>query len=128
MWDIVRGLVADGVTILLTTQYLDEADELADIVAVLDNGKIVASGTPAELKKLVPGGHIKLVFADEAALGRGRRVLPSRRRRDAELTLQVPSDGGARRCASSSTRLDRAGIEVETSRSTPRTSTTCSSR
>src|SRR5215831_2864759 len=57
MWEIVRELVADGVTIFLTTQYLDEADELADRVTVLDHGRIVAEGTPAELKRRIPGGH-----------------------------------------------------------------------
>ena len=56
MWEMVRGLVADGVTIMLTTQYLDEADRLADRIAVLDSGRIVAEGTPAELKRRVPGG------------------------------------------------------------------------
>src|SRR5215831_18941559 len=64
MWDIVRGLVADGVTIFLTTQYLDEADELAHQIALLDHGRLVAEGTAAELKRLVPGGHIRLQFAD----------------------------------------------------------------
>jgi ABC-2 type transport system ATP-binding protein len=63
MWQIVRGLVASGVTIFLTTQYLEEADQLADRIAVLDHGKLVAQGTAAELKRLVPGGHISLQFA-----------------------------------------------------------------
>ena len=84
MWDIVRGLVADGTTVLLTTQYLDEADELADRIAVLDGGRIVAEGTPDELKRLVPGGHIRLRFADAAALDAAARLLdelhPRRRR------------------------------------------------
>ncbi len=84
MWDIVRDLVADGTTVLLTTQYLDEADELADRIAVLDDGRIVAEGTPDELKRLVPGGHIRLRFADAAALDAASRLLdgvrPGRRR------------------------------------------------
>ena len=63
MWEIIRGLAADGVTIFLTTQYLDEADELADRIAVLDHGRIVAQGTAAELKRRIPGGHIRLQFA-----------------------------------------------------------------
>ena len=62
MWDIIRDLVASGVTIFLTTQYLEEADRLADRVAVLDGGRIVAEGTPDELKRLVPGGHVRLEF------------------------------------------------------------------
>ena len=60
MWEIIRELVADGVTIFLTTQYLDEADRLAHRIAVLDKGRLVAEGTPNELKRLVPGGHIRL--------------------------------------------------------------------
>src|SRR5437879_6506428 len=68
MWQIIRELVASGVTILLTTQYLDEADQLADRIAVLDRGKLVAQGTPDELKRRIPGGHIRLQFADARGL------------------------------------------------------------
>jgi ABC-2 type transport system ATP-binding protein len=113
MWDIVRRLVADGVTIFLTTQYLDEADELADHVAVLDNGKIVAVGTPAELKKLVPGGHISLTFENEAALSAADTAFEESAKSDTELTLQVPSDGGVKSLRSVFDTLDRLGIEVE---------------
>src|SRR5690606_23320445 len=66
-WQVVRELVADGVTVFLTTQYLAEADELADRVAVLRDGTLAAEGTPAELKRLVPGGHVRLRFTDPAA-------------------------------------------------------------
>src|SRR5262249_58376479 len=62
--DIVRELVADGVTIFLTTQYLEEADHLADRIAVLDQGRLVAQGTPSELKRQVPGSHVRLRFAN----------------------------------------------------------------
>ena len=78
MWQIIRELVADGVTIFLTTQYLDEADQLADQVAVLDHGRIVAEGTPAELKRRIPGGHIQLHFAEPGALRVGGRHDPER--------------------------------------------------
>jgi ABC-2 type transport system ATP-binding protein len=81
MWDIVRGLVADGVTIFLTTQYLDEADQLADRIAVLDQGRLVAEGTPGELKRQVPGSHVRLRFASAAALRRRGGADPAGRER-----------------------------------------------
>ena len=113
MWDIVRSLVADGTTVLLTTQYLEEADELADRIAVLDGGKIVASGTPAELKKLVPGGHIQLRFRDATALDEATRVLAESARDDAALTLSVPTTGGTPQLRAVLDRLDAARIEVD---------------
>ena len=67
MWQIIRELVSDGVTVFLTTQYLEEADELADRIAVLNDGKIAAEGTADELKRLIPGGHVRLRFADPSA-------------------------------------------------------------
>jgi len=111
MWDIVRGLVAEGTTVLLTTQYLDEADELADRVAVLDGGRIVAEGTPTELKRLVPGGHIELRFATLPTAESARKLVSSSTLDD--LTLTVPSDGGVSTLRSVLDRLDAAGIEVD---------------
>jgi ABC-2 type transport system ATP-binding protein len=112
MWQIVRDLVATGVTIFLTTQYLEEADRLADRVAVLDGGKVVAEGTPAELKRLVPGGHIRLEFADAAELDKAARTFDGAARDDEALTLQVPSDGGVGSLRSLLDRLDEESIEV----------------
>jgi ABC-2 type transport system ATP-binding protein len=93
MWQIVRELAADGITIFLTTQYLDEADLLADRIAVLDNGKLIADGAPDELKRMIPGGHVSLRFADAPGLDAAARMLGDVTRDDDALTLQVPSDG-----------------------------------
>jgi ABC-2 type transport system ATP-binding protein len=112
MWQIVRDLVATGVTIFLTTQYLEEADRLATRIAVLDGGKVVAEGTPDELKRLVPGGHIRLEFADIAELDKAAGTFDGAARDDEALTLQVPSDGGVGSLRSLLDRLDSASIEV----------------
>jgi ABC-2 type transport system ATP-binding protein len=113
MWDIVRSLVADGTTVLLTTQYLDEADELADRIAVLDDGRIVAEGTADELKRLVPGGHIRLRFPDAPALDAASRLLDESTRDDDALSLSVPSDGGVRALRIVLERLAKANLEVD---------------
>ncbi|NLE82285.1 MAG: ATP-binding cassette domain-containing protein [Rhodococcus sp.] len=93
MWTVVGELTRDGVTVFLTTQYLDEADELADRIAVLDGGRIVAEGTAAELKRLVPGGHIELGFDDPARFRRAVADLPECTSHDDRLTIEVDTDG-----------------------------------
>ncbi|OLF09084.1 ABC transporter [Actinophytocola xinjiangensis] len=113
MWDIVRGLVADGTTIFLTTQYLEEADQLADRVAVLDQGKLVAQGSPGELKRQVPGSHVRLRFADSAAFDSARRVLTDATPEPDNLTLRVPGDGGATSLRRLLDRLDEYAIDVD---------------
>jgi ABC-2 type transport system ATP-binding protein len=113
VWDIVRGLVADGTTVLLTTQYLDEADELANRIAVLDGGRIVADGTPDELKRLVPGGHIRLRFADAADLDAASRLLNGSALDESGLALTVPSDGGVGALRTVLDRLAAAGLEAD---------------
>ena len=112
MWQIIRDLVADGVTIFLTTQNLEEADRLARRIAVLDGGKVVAEGTPDELKRLVPGGHVRLEFADPVELDKAARTFDGAARDDEALTLQVPSDGGVGSLRSLLDRLDKASIDV----------------
>jgi ABC-2 type transport system ATP-binding protein len=113
MWQIIRDLAAAGITIFLTTQYLEEADQLADRIAVLDHGKVVAEGTAEELKRLIPGGHIRLQFADSAGLEAAADVLGEVVRDDDALTLQVPSDGGVRSLRALLERLDRENLEVD---------------
>jgi ABC-2 type transport system ATP-binding protein len=111
VWQIIRGLAAGGVTIFLTTQYLDEADHLADRIAVLDQGRIVAEGSPEQLKSRIPGGHIQLQFAGPGDLESAAEALGAARD-DEALTLQVPSDGSLRSLRALLDRLDYAGIDV----------------
>jgi ABC-2 type transport system ATP-binding protein len=113
MWDIVRALVADDVTILLTTQYLEEADRLANRIALLDAGRVVAQGTPAELKRLVPGGSVRLEFGDEAELDRAASAFGDGSRDEQGLALEVPSDGGVHSLRALLDRLDAESIEVD---------------
>jgi ABC-2 type transport system ATP-binding protein len=113
VWQIIRGLAADGVTIFLTTQYLDEADHLADRIAVLDHGRIVAEGTPDELKRRIPGGHVRLQFGSPQALEAAADLLGASSRDDDKLVIQVPGDGGVRSLRRLLDQLDDADVEVE---------------
>ncbi|MFE9924647.1 ATP-binding cassette domain-containing protein [Streptomyces sp. NPDC005774] len=126
MWGIIRELVSGGVTVFLTTQYLEEADELADRIAVLNNGRLAAEGSADELKRLVPGGHVRLRFTDPAAYQAAAVALreaalprtPGFARAggapmDEALSLQIPSDGSQRELRSILDWLDSAGIEAD---------------
>ncbi|WP_426404000.1 ATP-binding cassette domain-containing protein [Streptomyces sp. R-07] len=113
MWQIIRELVTGGVTVFLTTQYLEEADQLADRIAVLHDGEIAAEGTAEELKRLVPGGHIRLRFTDPDAYRTAATTLHDAGRDDEALTLQLPSDGSQRELRTILDRLDSAGIEAD---------------
>ena len=113
MWRCVRDLVASGVTIFLTTQYLEEADALADRIALLDHGRVVAEGTADELKRRIPGGHVRLRFADARGLDLAMSTLGQGARDDAALTLRVPSDGSLRSLKLLIDRLDDRAIEVD---------------
>ncbi len=113
MWQIVRDLVAQGVTIFLTTQYLEEADQLSDRIALLDHGRLVAEGTPAELKQRVPGGHVELRFTHEEALIDAAVSLGVNPENAQELVLRVPGDGGVRSLKAILDRLQTVGIEPD---------------
>jgi ABC-2 type transport system ATP-binding protein len=112
MWEVIRGLVASGVTIFLTTQYLEEADRLADRVAVLDHGRLVAEGTPEELKRLVPGGHVRLRFDDPSELELAACALGETARAGDALVLEAPSDGSVASLRALFERLDAEHVEV----------------
>jgi ABC-2 type transport system ATP-binding protein len=111
-WQLIRDLVAEGVAILLTTQYLEEADQLADRIAVLDRGRIVAEGPPEELKRRIPGAHIRLRFAEAASLDAAALALREGTRDDEELALRVPNQGGIRSLREVLARLGD-GVAVE---------------
>ncbi|MFI2379349.1 ATP-binding cassette domain-containing protein [Streptomyces sp. NPDC018964] len=113
MWQIIRELVTGGVTVFLTTQYLEEADQLADRIAVLHDGRIAAEGTAGELKRIVPGGHVRLRFTDPAAYRTAATTLTEATRDDDALALQLPSDGTQRELRSILDHLDAAGIEAD---------------
>ena len=113
MWQIIRDLAASGVTIFLTTQHLEEADELANRIAVLDKGKLVAEGTPEELKRMIPGGSVKLRFADADRLATAALVLGHASRDDEALTLEITTDGGVRSLRSLLDNLDHENIAVD---------------
>jgi ABC-2 type transport system ATP-binding protein len=114
MWEIIRGLADSGITVFLTTQYLDEADQLADQIAILDKGKIVAEGTASDLKKLLPHGHIELKFASEKdwesaqELLAGYQLSPDRE----NLTLLTETNGSIKQIADILNRLEEARVAV----------------
>ena len=118
LWDVIEGLVADGTTILLTTQYLEEADELADTIAVVDHGKIIARGTADQLKADVGGARVEVVVHDRADIARASEVLSRDLDGDATLDehtrkLTVPAHGGAQVLAKVARDLDDAGIVID---------------
>ncbi|MFB7616406.1 ATP-binding cassette domain-containing protein [Kitasatospora sp. NPDC056181] len=114
MWEIIRGLVGDhGVTIFLTTQYLDEADQLADRIAVLDGGRIVAEGTAEELKRIVPGGRIRLHFSDGAQLAAAAALFDYAAVDVEALRLDIPGDDSVLTVKAVLDVLDNASVRAE---------------
>jgi ABC-2 type transport system ATP-binding protein len=108
VWDMIRELVRSGVTLFLTTQYLEEADQLADRIALLDEGRVVAQGTPDELKRLVPGGHVDLRFASSADLDRAAALVPWASPDSSSLLLRVPWEATPQALRDLLNRLDDA--------------------
>ncbi|MCD0446500.1 ATP-binding cassette domain-containing protein [Glycomyces sp. A-F 0318] len=113
VWSSIRELVKAGATIFLTTQYLEEADELADRIAVLDGGRLVAEGTPEQLKRMIPGGHISLRLHRADQVERTAQILNASGSDADQLTVQVPSDGSVTSLRKLLDVLDREGIEVD---------------
>ena len=118
MWEIIRDRVRDGTSVLLTTQYLEEADELAHTIAVVDAGRIIARGTADELKARVGGERIELVVRDRADLGRAAQLLAPVDRRDVTLDehtrrLSLPARSGAQRLVEVIRELDEASIAID---------------
>ncbi len=110
MWQIIRDLVADGVTIFLTTQNLDEADQLAGRIAVLDDGRLIAEGSPGELKRRIPGGHILLQFTDLEGLEAAADALGGSARDD-EAPRPADPGWGRRPIAPSAARPARSCVD-----------------
>jgi ABC-2 type transport system ATP-binding protein len=118
MWDVIRDLVRSGTTLLLTTQYLEEADELADAIAVIDHGRIIARGTADELKSQVGGERIEVVVHDRAAIERARTLLDADGRGGVSLDehtrkLTVPTTGGSAALVQVIRDLDDAAIGID---------------
>jgi ABC-2 type transport system ATP-binding protein len=118
MWDVIRGLVREGTTLLLTTQYLEEADELADTIAVVDTGKIIAQGTADELKAQVGGERIEVVVKDRGRLPEARSLLTAQAQGDVEYDehtrrITSASTGGAQQLVSIVQAMGDAGIDID---------------
>jgi len=118
MWEVIRSLVREGVTLLLTTQYLEEADELANTIAVVDHGRIIARGTADELKAQVGGERIEVVVHNRSDIPRAVQVLSAEGDGDHTIDehvrkITVPARGGAQRLVQVVRDLDEAQIAID---------------
>jgi ABC-2 type transport system ATP-binding protein len=118
MWDVIRDLVREGATLLLTTQYLEEADALADDIAIIDRGKVIAQGTADELKAQVGGERVELVVSDRSQLAKAADALrgvaadtPVVDEGSHMVTVRIT--GGTRALADVVRELDAAGVEAQ---------------
>ncbi|MFL0245641.1 ATP-binding cassette domain-containing protein [Candidatus Clostridium stratigraminis] len=114
MWKIIKDLASRGITVFLTTQYLDEADELADQIAILDKGKIVAEGTAGELKKLVPHGYVELRFNEKNDAELALKLLNSYKPslNEEECSVSITTDGSIKEITSILISIEAAGLNA----------------
>jgi ABC-2 type transport system ATP-binding protein len=119
LWQIVRDLADDGVTVLLTTQYLEEADRLADRVVLIDHGRLIAEGSPEELKARTTSGQVRLGFPDESSLTAATALFPAARREAEALSLVLASDNSAAALRGLLDLLDSRGVPVQTMSAQP---------
>ncbi|MGB3330615.1 MAG: ATP-binding cassette domain-containing protein [Thermomicrobiales bacterium] len=113
LWEVIRELTTSGVSIVLTTQYLEEADQLASRISLIDGGRTVAEGTPQALKRQVGGEVLELTFRDPALLARARVLLTSAQAADDESSLRIGIDGSARAVSRVLGALEGAGVDAE---------------
>jgi ABC-2 type transport system ATP-binding protein len=115
MWDIIKQLVANGSTILLTTQHLDEADQLADQVVVIDQGKVIAEGTPDELKKRVGSERIELTFGTGADFAKAKQSIGKSavETKERDRSMSIPNDRGVKKLRDILEQLEQQKIKVE---------------
>jgi ABC-2 type transport system ATP-binding protein len=115
MWEVIRGLMRSGATILLTTQYLEEADQLADKIAVIDNGMVIAEGTADELKQKVGNDRLELVIADSADFEKADKVVKGEAKQSnaKRRTISISTNGGIKELKEVLADLEKADVEVE---------------